>query len=96
MLQSTINNSSDDHSNKNVVKSDPKSNQLVATLICDRKKRKINDNDTTKGNSPHKLLTNRKKNSDHSSRHPTGNQRTVDGVVTSGRGLHAVRAVFHK
>ena len=58
-LQSTINNSADDHSNKNVAKSDQKSNPLVDTHTSDGKKEKIADTDTTKGNSAHKLLTNR-------------------------------------
>ena len=59
MPQSTINNSADNHSNKNVVKSDPKSDQLVATHTSYRKKRKITDTDTIKVNYPHKLLTNK-------------------------------------
>ena len=57
-LQSTINYSADDHL-KNVAGRDPKSDPLVDTHSSDRKKRKITDTDTTKGNSPHKLLTNR-------------------------------------
>ena len=58
-LQSTINDSADDHSNKNVLESDPKIDQLVAIHASDEKKRKTTDTDTTKGNSPQKLLTNR-------------------------------------
>ena len=58
-LQSTINDSADDHSNKNFAKSDPKSDPLVTTHTSDRKERKITDTDTTNGNSPHTLLTNR-------------------------------------
>ena len=37
-LDSTINDSADDHSNKNASKSDPKTNPLVATHTSDRKK----------------------------------------------------------
>ena len=58
-LQSTINNSADDHSNKNVAKSDQKSDPLVNNHTSDGKKEKIADTDTTKGNSARKLLTNR-------------------------------------
>ena len=58
-LQSTINDSVDDHSNKNVSESDPKSDPLVATHTSGGNERKIADTDTTKGNSPRKLLTNR-------------------------------------
>ena len=58
-LQSTINVSTDDHSNKHVAKNDPKSNQLVYTHTRSGKEGKITDTDSTKGNYPHKLLTNR-------------------------------------
>ena len=58
-LQSTINNSAFDHSNKNVTKSEPKSDQLIPTHTNDGKKRKITDADTIKVNSPQKILTNR-------------------------------------
>ena len=58
-LQSTINDSADDHYNKNVAKSDQKSDPLVDTHTSDGKKEKIADTDTTKGNSAHKLLTKR-------------------------------------
>ena len=62
-LQSTINDSADDHSNKNAtesdLKSDLKSDPLVATPTSYGNERKITDTDTTKVNSPHKLLTNR-------------------------------------
>ena len=58
-LQSTINDSADDHYNKNVAKGDQKSDPLVDTHTSDGKKEKIADTDTTKGNSAHKLLTNR-------------------------------------
>ena len=57
-LQSTINDSADDHSNKNVAKSNPKNNQVVSTHNSDGKKIKFIATDTTKGNSSHKLLTN--------------------------------------
>ena len=59
MLQSTINDSTNDYSNKNVAESDPESDPLVDIHTSDGKKRKITDTDTTKGNSPQKLLTNR-------------------------------------
>ena len=52
-LQSTINYSAD-------AESDPKSNQVVATHTSDREKIKVTATDTTKGNSSHKLLANRK------------------------------------
>ena len=53
-LQSTINNSAYDHSNKHVTKSNQKIDPLVDTNNSDRKKVKITDTDTTKGNSPQK------------------------------------------
>ena len=56
-IQSKINDSTDDQSNKNVAKSDPKSESLVHTHTSDGKK--FTDTETTKGNSTHKLLTNR-------------------------------------
>ena len=58
-LQSTIKDSADDHSDKNVTKSYQKSDPLVDTHTSDRKKEEIADTDTSKGNSAHKLLTNR-------------------------------------
>ena len=58
-LQSTINNYADDHSIKNVAKRHPKSDPLVDTHTCDRKKGKITDTETTKVKFPHKLWTNR-------------------------------------
>ena len=51
-LQSTINNSADDHSNKNVTESDPKIDPLVDTHTSDENEIKITDTDTTKGNYP--------------------------------------------
>ena len=58
-LQSTINDSAGDHSNKNAAKIYPKSDPLVATCTSDRNERKITDTDTKKVNYPQKLLTNR-------------------------------------
>ena len=58
-LQSKINDFADDYSNKNVAESDPKRYPLVATHISDRNERNFTDTETTKVNSPHKLLTNR-------------------------------------
>ena len=95
-LQSTINDSAYDHSNKNVAESDPESDPLVDTHTSDGKKRKITDTDTTKGNSPHKLLTNREIPAIIQGVIPPVKQTTADGVATSGRVLHAVRAVLHK
>ena len=43
----------------NVAKSDLKSDRLVYTHTSDRKKEKISDTDTTKGNYPRKLLAKR-------------------------------------
>ena len=60
MLQSTINDSVDYHSNKNDAESDPKRDQVVATHTCDGNERKVTATDTNKGNYPHKLLTNQK------------------------------------
>ena len=57
-LQSTIRVSVDSHSEKSDAESDPKSNQAVDNHTRDRKKRKFPATDTTKVNSPHKLLTN--------------------------------------
>ena len=54
-----MNDSADDHSNKNVSQSDPKSYPLVATHISERNEGKITDTDTIKGNYPHKFLMNR-------------------------------------
>ena len=53
-LQSKINDSADDHSNKNVAKIDTKSDPLVATHTSDGNKIKSTDTENTKGNSPHK------------------------------------------
>ena len=58
-LDLTINNSVDDHSNKNVSKRDPKRDPFLATHTSDGNERKITETDTTKGNYPQKLLTNR-------------------------------------
>ena len=95
-LQSTINNSADDHSKINFAESDPKINPLVATHNSDINERKITDTGTTKGNSPHKLLTNRKIPAIVQGVLVPVTQMTVGGVLTSGRALYAIRAVFHK
>ena len=58
-LQSTINDSAFDHSNKNVTKSEPKGDHLISTHTNDRKKIKITNADTIKVNFPQKILTNR-------------------------------------
>ena len=95
-LQSTIKNSADDHSNKNVAESDPKRNSLIATHTSGGNERKITDIDTTKGNSPHELLTSREIPAIIQGVIQSVNQKTADGVATSGWNLHAVRAVLHK
>ena len=59
MIQSTINNSAYYDSEEHVAKSHPKSDPLVATHTSDGNERNTTDTDTTKGNSPYKLLTNR-------------------------------------
>ena len=91
-LQSTINDSVDVHSKKN----DQKSNPLVSTHTSDRNKRKMTDTDTNKGNSPHKLLTNREIPEIIQGVIPPVNQTTAYGVATNGWSLHAVHAVIHK
>ena len=95
-LQSTINNSADDHLNQNIAKSDPKSDPLVDIHTSDRKKGKIKDTDTAKGNYLHKLLMNREIPAIIQGFIPPVNQMTADWVATSGRVLHAVCAVLHK
>ena len=95
-LQSTINDSADDNSNKNIIENNPKSDSFVDTHTSDGKKGKITDNDTTKGNYPHKLLTNREIPEIIQGVIPLVIQTTTDGVATSGRALHAVHAVLHK
>ena len=95
-LQSKINDSTDDNSNKNVAKSDPKSDPLVYTHTSDRKKQKSTDTDTTKQNSPHKLLKNREIPVIIQDVILPVNQTSAGGVTTSVRALHAVRAVFYK
>ena len=70
-LQSTMNDSADDHSNKNVAESDPKSDPLVDTHTNDRKKGRITDTDTTKG-SFYKNIDEERNPSNHPRRHPDG------------------------
>ena len=94
-LQSTISVSADDHSDKNDAEIDPKSDQVVATHTSDGKKRKVTATDTTKGNSPYKLLTNRKIPAIIPSVIPLVNQMTADGVATSGRAFHEVHVDLH-
>ena len=69
---------------------------MVDTQTSDGKKERITDTDTTKENSPHKLLTNREITAIIQYVIPPINQKTANGVATSGRDLHAVRAVLHK
>ena len=96
MPQSTIKNSEDDHTNKIFSKSDPKSDPLVATHTSDRNERKITDTDTTKGNSPHKLLMSREIPAIIQGVILLVNQMTMDRVATSGWTLYVVHAVLHK
>ena len=91
-----MNDSANDDSNKNFIKSDQKSDQLVPTHNSDGKKRKITDTDTTKGNYPHKLLTNREIPEIIPVVILPMNQTAAYGVATSRRALHVVHAVLHK
>ena len=93
-FQSTINNYEHYNSEEDVAGSDPKSDPLVDTHTSDRKEGKTTDTDTTKGNSPHKLLTNREIPEIIQGVIPPVNRMTADGVATSGRDLHVVRAVW--
>ena len=95
-LQSTINDSSYYHSDVNDAKSDPKSDQVVATHTSDRKKRKVTDTDTNNGNPPHKLLINRLVPEIIPVVIPLINQKTADGIAESGGTLHAVRMILSK
>ena len=87
-----MNDSADDHSNINVSESDP----LVGTHTSNGKKRKFTDTDTTKDNSPHKLLMNQEIKAIIPVVIPIVNQATTDEVAKNGRALHAVHAVIHK
>ena len=95
-LQSTINNSSYFCSDENDVESDPKSDQVVTTHNSDGEERKVTDTDTTKGNSPQKLLTNREIPAIIPVVILPVNQTTVDGVAASGGTLHAVHTILSK
>ena len=57
---------------------------------------KITDTDTTKVNSPHKLLMNREIPAIIQDIIPPVNQTTAYGVATSVRNLYSVRSVLHK
>ena len=95
-LKSTINDSSDYHSDKNDAESNLKSDQLVYTQNSDRKESKVTDTDTIKGNSPHKLLINRLIPQIIPVVIPQVNQTTADGVAASGGTLYVVRTVLLK
>ena len=95
-LQSTINDSADDHSNKNVAKSDPKSDPLVATHTSDGKKRKVTDTDTTNRNSPHKLLINRLIPDIIPDAIPPVDQTVAEDATGSGETLHAHCMILSK
>ena len=81
---------------KNVAKSEPKSDPFVAATHNSDRRRKITDTDTTKGNYPHKLLTNREIPAIIQGVIQPVNKTTTDEVAKSGRALHAVREVLHK
>ena len=68
---------------------------MVDTHTSDRKKEKITDPDTTKGNYLHKLLTNIEIPEIIQRVIMPVNQITADGVATSGRGFYEVGAVLH-
>ena len=95
-LDSTINDSADDYSNKNVAERDPKGYSLVSTKTSDGNESKITDTDTNKGNYPHKLFTNREIPAIVQVVIPLVDQRTADGVATSGRTFHTVCDILHK
>ena len=69
---------------------------MVDARTSDGNERKITDTDTTKVNSPQKLLTNREIPDIIQGVIPPVNQTTAYGVATSGRVLHAVRVFLHK
>ena len=77
---------------KTIQKSDP----LVAIHTSDRNERKITDTDTTKVNSPHKLLTNREIPAIIQGVIPLVNKTTAGGIATSRKDLHVLCAVFQK
>ena len=95
-LKSTINDSEYYNSEEDVAKSNPKSDPLVSTHTSGRNERRITDTDNNKGNSPHKLLTNREIPAIIQGVIPPFNQTTADGVATSGNVLHVVRLVLFK
>ena len=81
---------------KNDAKSDPRSDQVVDTHTSDGNERKVTATDTTKGNSPHKLLTNQEIPAIIPAIIPLVNQTTADTFAISGSSLHAVHAVLYK
>ena len=95
-IQSTINNSAYYDSEEDDNESDPKIEYLLVTHTSDGNERKIADTDTTNGNSPHKILTNREIPGIIQGFIPPFNQTTLDGVATSRGDFHAIRAVLHK
>ena len=95
-LQSTISDSSDDHSDKDDLESYPKSDQVVNNHTSDRNERKVIAAETTKSNSAQTLSTSGKILSIIPAIIPPGNKTIVDGVATSGRTLYAVCAFLHK
>ena len=96
MIQSTMNYSSYYDSEEDEAESDPKIDTLVDTHTIDKNKRKISDDYTTKGNSPHKFLTNRKIPAIIKGVIPTVNQTHAGAVASSRKDLHVVNAVLHK
>ena len=96
-LQSTINDSTYYHSEKNNAKSDPISDQVVATHTSDvRGKKKLTDTDTSNKNSQPKLLINRLIPRIIPVFIPPINQTTADRVSASGGNWHAVNTILSK
>ena len=95
-LYSIINNSADDHSNKSVSKSDPKSDQIVATHNSYGRKRKSLIVALPKEifHTNYWRTEKFQGSSQPSSRRLT--QKPWMGFLTSGRDFHVVRVIFHK
>ena len=69
---------------------------MVATHNSDGNEKDITDIDTTKGNSPNKLLANREIPAIIPVLIPLVNQVTADGVATIGWNFHAVCVLLYK
>ena len=95
-FDSTINVYEHYNSEEDVKENNPKSDPWVSTHTSDGNERRITDTDTTEGNYSHKLLTNIEIPVIIQGVTPSANQTPADGVATSERALHEVRAVLHK